>query len=55
MKEVIAMIKLCIFDLDGTVADTLAFHFSECKALLKDIGFKYIYTYYKSEFVKERI
>lgn len=44
-----------ILSSDSHHKDTLAFHFSECKALLKDIGFKYIYTYYKSEFVKERI
>ena len=40
MKEVIAMIKLCIFDLDGTVADTLTSITYFANNALKKYGFE---------------
>lgn len=40
MKEVIAMIKLCIFDLDGTVADTLKSIAYFANNALKKYGFE---------------
>ena len=40
---------------DSHSADTLDYNFKEIKKMLKDIGFEYIYVYYGSKFVKERI
>lgn len=44
-----------ILSSDSHHKDTLSFHFSECRAILRDIGFSYVYAYYNGEFVKERI
>ena len=40
---------------DSHAVDTLAFGFEEAKALLRDVGFEYIFALYDGEFKKVRI
>jgi len=44
-----------ILSSDSHAVETIDFHFAESRALLKDVGFEYVYVLYDGEFRKDRL